>query len=115
MRFKALSLHNFIHQSLLPVEKALLPPLRSNLGLVKQFAKGLNAADEGFQHIRQMFPNLSDAKMSAGIVVSPLIKVIWGLQGPGVRDISCLKSSMCCVLTCSYFKFFFTEVRVPAT
>ena len=64
-------LHNFINQSLIPVEKILLPPLHIKLGLVKQYVKALNPAGAAFQHIRQMFPKVSDAKILACIFVGP--------------------------------------------
>ena len=75
--------HNVINQSLIRVEKILLPPLHIKLGLVKQFVKALDPAGAAFQHIRQMFPKLSDAKVSAGIFVGPQIKVM-------------LKQNVCC-------------------
>ena len=68
--------HNVINQSLIPVEKILLPPLHIKLGLIKQFVKALNPDSTAFQHIRQMFPKVSDAKISAGIFVGPQIKVM---------------------------------------
>ena len=68
--------HNVINQSLIPVEKILLPPLHIKLGLIKQFVKALNPDSAAFQHIRQMFPKVSDAKISAGIFVGPQIKVM---------------------------------------
>ena len=64
--------HNVINQSLIPVEKILLPPFHIKLGLVKQFVKALNPASAAFQHIWQMFPKMSDAKISAGIFVELL-------------------------------------------
>ena len=70
------SFHNVINQSLIPVEKILLLPLRIKLGFVKQYVKGLNPAGAAFQHIRQMFPKVSDAKISVGVFVGPQIKVM---------------------------------------
>ena len=67
--------HNVINHSLVPVEKILLSPPHIKLGPVKQFVKALNPASASFQHIRQMFPKVSDAKISAGISVGPQIKV----------------------------------------
>ena len=68
--------HNVINQFLIPVEKILLPTLQIKLDLVNQFVKALNQASAAFQHIRQMFPKVSDAKISAGIFVGPQIKVM---------------------------------------
>jgi hypothetical protein len=66
--------HNVINQPLIPVEKILLPPLHIKLGLVKQFVKALDPAGAAFQHIQQMFPKLSAAKVAGGIFVGPQIK-----------------------------------------
>ena len=43
---------------------------------MKQFVKALDRAGAAFQHIRQMFPSLPDAKVSGGIYVGPQIKVM---------------------------------------
>ena len=61
---------------LVSVEKILLPLLHFKLGLLKQFVKTLDPGDAAFQHIRQMFPSLPDAKISGGIFDGPQIKVM---------------------------------------
>ena len=43
---------------------------------MKQFDKALDPAGAAFQHIRQMFPSLPDAKVSGGIFDEPQIKVM---------------------------------------
>ena len=67
---------NVINQALISVEKILLSLLHIKLGLMKQFVKALDPACAAFQHIRQMFPSLPDAKVSGGIFVGPQIKVM---------------------------------------
>ena len=65
-----------INQAPISVEKILLLPLHIKLGLLKQFVKALDPAGAAFQHIRQMFPSLPDAKFSGGIFVESQIKVM---------------------------------------
>lgn len=66
--------HNVLSESLVEKEKILLPPLHIKLGLMKQFVKALDKNGECFNHIRNAFPNLSDAKVTEGIFVGPDIR-----------------------------------------
>ena len=43
---------------------------------MKQFVKALDPAGAAFQHTRQIFPSLPDAKVSGGIYVGPQMKVM---------------------------------------
>ena len=43
---------------------------------MKKFVKALDPAGAAFQHIRQMFPSLPDAKVSGGKYVGPQMKVM---------------------------------------
>ena len=54
--------HNIIHNALVSRSKVLMPPLHIKLGLIKQFVKALDFDNsDAFQHMRFMFPNLSEA------------------------------------------------------
>lgn len=46
-------------------------PLHIQLGLVRQFVKGLGRGGEAFQDIRLLFPKLSEAKVKGGIFTAP--------------------------------------------
>jgi len=48
-------------------EKIYLPPLHINLGLMKNFVKGMHKTGCGFKYVRNKFPNVSDAKIKEGI------------------------------------------------
>lgn len=63
--------NNVLNESLVEREKILLPPLHIKLGLMKQSVQTLNVNDEYFKHIRNTFPNLTDAKVKEGIFVGP--------------------------------------------
>ena len=57
-------------------EKILLPPLHIKPSLIKLFVTALDIGGEPFQHIRLMFPKLSEAKVNGGIFVGPQVKVM---------------------------------------
>ena len=52
----------------------LLPPLHIKLGLMKNFVKAMNKEGDGFKYLRQVFPQLSDAKLKEGIFIGPQIR-----------------------------------------
>ena len=72
--------HNVKYNALVPVNKILLPPLHIKLGLIKQFVKTLDRNSETFKEIRSMFPQLSDAKVTAGIFVGPQVKKMFSSE-----------------------------------
>jgi len=41
---------------------------------MKNFVKARDTTGEGFKYLRDKFPNLSDAKISAGVFVGPQIR-----------------------------------------
>ena len=55
-------------------QKVLLPPLHIKLGLMKNFVKAMNKDGDGFKYLRQVFPQLSDAKLKEGIFIGPQIR-----------------------------------------
>src|SRR5215469_18531406 len=57
-------------------KKILLPPLHIKLGLMKNFVKALNKDGEGFGHLKQMFPKITEAKLKEGIFVGPQIRKV---------------------------------------
>lgn len=65
--------HNISHPPLIPTDKILLPPLHIKLGLFKQFVKSLSSL-EAKQFISNLFPKLSEAKLSEGIFVGPQLR-----------------------------------------
>ena len=54
--------------------KVLFPPLYIKLGLIKQFVKKMNPEGEAFNHIQELLPKLSEAKVKGGIFVGPQVK-----------------------------------------
>ncbi|XP_076039030.1 uncharacterized protein LOC143024134 [Oratosquilla oratoria] len=59
--------HNVVAQPLVPPKNVLLPPLHIKLGLMKNFVKALNKEGQAFKYLLQKFPQISDAKLHAGI------------------------------------------------
>lgn len=57
---------NIQHQAIVPIANILLPPLHIKLGLMKNFIKSLPLDSEAFGTLRNMFPNISYAKMKEG-------------------------------------------------
>lgn len=57
---------NVIHESLVPKDKVILPPLHIKLGVVKNFIKSLNTQGNAFKRIQTIFPRLSAAKLKEG-------------------------------------------------
>jgi hypothetical protein len=56
------------------LEKIYLPLLHNNLGLVINFVKGMDKTCYGFEYVRNKFPNVSGAKIKAGIFMGPQIR-----------------------------------------
>jgi len=54
-----------------------LSPLHINLGFIKIFVKTTNKVGEGFDYLRQTFPNMSEAKIKEGIFVGPQVKQLF--------------------------------------
>jgi hypothetical protein len=50
---------NVINPPLVLPEKIYLPPLHINLGLMKNFAKGMDKTGCGFEYVRNKFPNVT--------------------------------------------------------
>ena len=66
--------HNVKQVPLVEPAKVLMPPLHIKLGLIKLFVKRLNPEGEAFQHIQDMFPKLSVAKVKEGVFVGPQVR-----------------------------------------
>lgn len=54
---------NVKYEPLVDPKNVLLPPLHIKLGLIKNFVKAMNKDGKGFKYLRQVFPQLSDAKL----------------------------------------------------
>lgn len=63
-----------INQPLINRENIILPPLHIKLGLMKQFVKALDKEGKCFNYIISAFPELSLAKIQAGIFDGPQIR-----------------------------------------
>lgn len=66
--------HNILEEPLIDPKNILLPPLHIKLGLMKQFVKTFDRSGALFKYLTDKFPNLSDAKIKAGIFVGPQIR-----------------------------------------
>ena len=64
---------NVLNEPLVDPSKVLIPPLHIKLGLMKNFVKSMDKEGEGFKHLHEKFPKLSDAKLREGIFVGPQI------------------------------------------
>jgi len=67
---------NVVNPPLVLLEKIYLPPLHIKLGLTKNSVKGMDKIGRGFEHVRNKFPNVSDAKIKEGIFIGPQIREI---------------------------------------
>ena len=66
---------NVKHDALIPKDKIILPVLHLKLGIFKQLVKALfKRKSPGFQAIRALYPDLSDAKAQGGILTGPQIR-----------------------------------------
>ena len=63
-------------EPLVDPRKVLIPPLHIKLGLMKQFVTALDKESAAFNCIQDFFPQLSEAKVKAGVFVGPQIKKI---------------------------------------
>jgi len=65
---------NVVNPPLVLLEKIYLPPLHIKLGLMKKFVKGVDKTGNGFEYVRNKFPNVSDSKIKEGIFIGPQIR-----------------------------------------
>jgi len=65
---------NVVNPPLVLPEKIFLPPLPIKLGPMKNFVKVMDKTGCGFEYLRNMFPNVSDAKIKEGIFIGPQIR-----------------------------------------
>ncbi|XP_034149862.1 uncharacterized protein LOC117594834 [Esox lucius] len=56
--------------------KVLMPPRHIKLGLMKQFVRALHKESAAFNYLLDIFPELFEAKVKAGVFVGPQIKKI---------------------------------------
>ena len=68
--------HSLKENSLVDMNKVLLPPLHIKFGLMKNFVKALHKNGAAFQHLSTVFPGLSAAKLKEGIFVGPQIREV---------------------------------------
>jgi hypothetical protein len=59
---------NFVNPPLLP-EKIYSPPLHIELGLIKNFVKGMDKTGRELGYVRNKFLNVSDVKIKADIFI----------------------------------------------
>ena len=59
-----------------PPENLLLPPLHIKLGLMKKFLKAMSKEGQAFKYLFQKFPQISDAKLHAGIFDGSKIRTL---------------------------------------
>ncbi|GBO25677.1 hypothetical protein AVEN_51894-1 [Araneus ventricosus] len=65
---------NVKYTTLVEPEKILLPLLHIKLGLIKNFVKALDKEGGVFKHLRELFPQLIEAKLKERIFVGPQIR-----------------------------------------
>ena len=65
---------NVINDPLVDRDRILFPPLHIKLGLIEQLTKALDKDDDCFLYLYQAFPELTMAKLKAGIVDGPQIR-----------------------------------------
>lgn len=63
-------------EPLAEARRVLLPPLHIKLGLMKAFVKTMDHTGSGFLYLSNKFPNISEAKLNAGIFVGPQIREV---------------------------------------
>ncbi|XP_058883872.1 uncharacterized protein LOC131737639 [Acipenser ruthenus] len=68
--------NNVKWEPLVDPRKVLMPPLHIKLGLMKQFVRALDKESAAFKYLQDFFPELSEAKVKAGVFVGPQIKMI---------------------------------------
>jgi len=67
---------NIKAKNLVDPKDVLLPPLHIKLGIIKQFVTKLDKDGATFNYIRQKFPYVSEAKLSAGVFDGPQIRTL---------------------------------------
>jgi hypothetical protein len=72
----SVGMNNVKWEPLIDPRKVLMPPLHIKLGLIKQFVTALDKESAAFKYLQDLFPQLSEAKVNAGIFVGPQIKKI---------------------------------------
>jgi len=65
---------NVVNPALVLPENIFLLQLHINLGLVKNFVKGMDKTGRGFEYLRNKVPSVSDAKIKEGISIGPQIR-----------------------------------------
>lgn len=60
---------NAISPPLVPREKITMPALHLKLGIVKNFIKAMDKDGNGFKHLSDIFPKLSEQKINAGMLL----------------------------------------------
>ena len=66
--------HNEVADPLVKPRQVMLPPLHEKLGLMKNFVKVINKESPAFAFIKHTLPQVSDAKLKAGIFDGPQIR-----------------------------------------
>jgi hypothetical protein len=61
-----------------------LPQLHIKLGLIKIFVKATNKECEGFDHLKQKYPRIIEAKIKEDIFVGPQVKQLF--QDPHFKN-----------------------------
>jgi len=78
-------------------EKIFLLPLHKNLGLMKNFVKGMDKTGRKFEYLMNKFPGVSDAKIKEGIFIGPQIREL--MQDKQFdEDLNRLKEMHSCLL-----------------
>ena len=72
----SVGMNNVKWEPLIDPRKVLMPPLHIKLGLIKQFVTALDKESAAFKYLQDLFPQLSEAKVNAGMFVGPQIKKI---------------------------------------
>lgn len=58
-------------------QNVLFPPLHIKLGLMKSFVKALDKSSDAFLYLKEKFPRISEAKLTAGIFNGPQIRELF--------------------------------------
>jgi len=62
---------NAVNNPLIKPEKVYLPPLHTELGLIKNCVKALYQNTAGFTYLKNTFSRISDTKIKEGASVGP--------------------------------------------
>ncbi len=66
--------NNIVHRPLVRQQDILAPPLHIKLGLAKNFIKALSKEGRAFRYLCKVFPEITDEKLHAGILIGPQIR-----------------------------------------